>query len=69
MWKVLANSVEMLIYTAIFIILSLIAVKIVGATFTTDFEKKISDENNIALAVVVASLFIGLAIIVASIIG
>jgi uncharacterized membrane protein YjfL (UPF0719 family) len=69
MWKVLANSVEMLIYAAIFIILSLIAVKIVGATFTTDFEKKISDENNIALAMVVASLFIGLAIIVASIIG
>lgn len=69
MWKVLANSVEMLIYAAIFIILSLIAVKIVGATFTTDFEKKISDENNIALAMIVASLFIGLAIIVASIIG
>jgi len=69
MWKVLANSVEMLIYAAIFIILSLIAVKIVGATFTTDFEKKISDENNIALAVIVASLFIGLAIIIASIIG
>ena len=69
MWKVLANSVEMLIYAAIFILLSLIAVKIVGATFTTDFEKKISDENNIALAMVVASLFIGLAIIVASIIG
>lgn len=69
MWKVLANSVEMLIYAAIFIILSLVAVKIVGATFTTDFEKKISDENNIALAMVVASLFIGLAIIVASIIG
>lgn len=69
MWKVLANSVEMLIYAAVFIILSLIAVKIVGATFTTDFEKKIADENNMALAVIVASLFIGLAIIVASIAG
>jgi hypothetical protein len=69
MWKVLANSVEMLIYAAVFIILSLVAVKIVGATFTTDFEKKIADENNMALAVIVASLFIGLAIIVASIAG
>lgn len=69
MWKVLANSVEMLIYAAVFIILSLIAVKIVGATFTTDFEKKISDENNMALAIIVASLFIGLAIIVSSIAG
>lgn len=69
MWKVLANSVEMLIYAAVFIILSLIAVKIVGATFTTDFEKKIAEENNIALAIIIASLFIGLAIIVASIAG
>ncbi len=69
MWKVLANSVEMLIYAAVFIILSLIAVKIVGATFTTDFEKKIADESNMALAIIVASLFIGLAIIVASIAG
>jgi hypothetical protein len=69
MWKVLANSVEILIYAAVFIILSLVAVKIVGATFTTDFEKKIADENNMALAIIVASLFIGLAIIVASIAG
>jgi uncharacterized membrane protein YjfL (UPF0719 family) len=69
MWKVLANSVEMLIYAAVFIILSLVAVKIVGATFTTDFEKKIADDNNVALAIIVASLFIGLAIIVASIAG
>ncbi len=69
MWKVLANSVEMVIYAAVFIILSLIAVKIIGATFTTDFEKKISDDNNTALAIIVASLFIGLAIIVASIAG
>jgi hypothetical protein len=69
MWKVLANSVEMLIYAAVFIILSLVAVKIVGATFTTDFEKKIADDNNMALAIIVASLFIGLAIIVASIAG
>ncbi|MBP1747745.1 MAG: hypothetical protein H6Q52_284 [Deltaproteobacteria bacterium] len=69
MWKVLANSVEMLIYAAVFIILSLVAVKIVGATFTTDFEKKIADENNTALAIIIASLFIGLAIIVASIVG
>lgn len=69
MWKVLANSVEMLIYAAVFIILSLVAVKIIGATFTTDFEKKIADENNTALAIIVASLFIGLAIIVASITG
>jgi uncharacterized membrane protein YjfL (UPF0719 family) len=68
MWKVLANAVEMLIYAAVYIILALVAVKVVGATFTTDFEKKISDENNFALALIVASLFTGLAILLASII-
>lgn len=69
MWKVLANAVEILIYTAVYIILALIAVKVVGATFTTDFEKKISEENNTALALICMSLFIGLAIIIASIAG
>ncbi|MDD3844905.1 MAG: DUF350 domain-containing protein [Syntrophorhabdaceae bacterium] len=68
MWKVLANAVEMLIYAAVYIILALVAVKVIGATFTTDFEKKISDENNFALALVCASVFTGLAILLASIV-
>lgn len=68
MLKVLANAIEMLIYAAIYIIFALVAVKIVGATFTTEFEKKISDENNIALSLVCASLFMGLAILLASIV-
>ena len=68
MWKVLANVVEMLIYAAVYIILGLVAVKVVGATFTNDFEKKISEENNIALAIVCAALLTGLAIILAAVI-
>jgi uncharacterized membrane protein YjfL (UPF0719 family) len=68
MWKVLATAVEMLIYAAVYIILALVAVKIVGATFTADFEKKISDENNTGLALICASLFISLAILLASIV-
>ncbi|OPY04002.1 MAG: hypothetical protein A4E61_00907 [Syntrophorhabdus sp. PtaB.Bin184] len=68
MWKVLANAVEMLIYAAVYIILALIAVKVIGATFTTDFEKKISEENNFALALICASLFTGLAILLSAIV-
>jgi uncharacterized membrane protein YjfL (UPF0719 family) len=68
MLKVLANAVEMLIYAAVYIILALVAVKVIGATFTTDFEKKISDENNFALALICASLFVGLAILLSSIV-
>jgi uncharacterized membrane protein YjfL (UPF0719 family) len=68
MWKVLANAVEMLIYAAVYIILALVAVKVIGATFTTDFEKKISEENNVALALICASLFAGLAILLSAIV-
>jgi len=68
MWKVLANTVEMLIYAAVYIILALVAVKVIGATFTTDFEKKISEENNFALALICASLFTCLAILLSAIV-
>lgn len=67
MWKVLVTAIEMLIYASIYIIFALVAVKIVASTFATDFEKKISDENNVALAIICASLFLGIAILLASI--
>jgi len=67
MWKVLVTAIEMLIYASIYIIFALVAVKIVTSTFATDFEKKISDENNVALAIICASLFLGIAILLASI--
>jgi hypothetical protein len=52
----------------VYIILALVAVKVIGATFTTDFEKKISEENNFALALICASLFTGLAILLSAIV-
>jgi uncharacterized membrane protein YjfL (UPF0719 family) len=68
MWKVLSNVIEMFVYSAIFIIIALVSLKVFGATLTSEFEKKISDEGNLALSVICAGLLIGLSLLLASII-
>lgn len=68
MMKVLGNVIEMFVYTAVYMIIVLVSIKIIGAIFTADFEKKISEENNIALSVICACMFIGLALVVAAVV-
>lgn len=68
MWKLLSSVIEMFVYSAIYIIIAMVSVKIVGATFTSEFEKKISDDGNLPLAVICAGLLIGLSLLLASII-
>lgn len=68
MWKILSNIIEIFIYSAVYVIIVMISLKIIGSTFSTDFEKKIV-EGNMGLALIGASLFIGFAILFASIIG
>ncbi len=68
MMKVLGNVIEMFVYAAVYMIIVLVSVKIIGAIFTTDFEKKISEENNIALSIICAFMFAGLAIVVAAVV-
>jgi uncharacterized membrane protein YjfL (UPF0719 family) len=67
MLKVLGNVIEMFVYSAVYVIIVLISLKIVGSTFTTDFEKKISEEGNTGLSIICACIFIGIAIIVAAV--
>jgi uncharacterized membrane protein YjfL (UPF0719 family) len=68
MWKVLSNIIEMFVYSAIFIIIALVSIKVFGATLTAEFEKKISEEGNIAISIICAGLLIGLSLLLASII-
>ena len=68
MWKLVGNVIEMFVYSAIYMIIVLVAVKIVGSVFSTDFERKISDEGNIALAIICGCIFIGTALLLASVI-
>jgi len=42
--------------------------KVFGATFTSEFEKKISEDGNMALSILCAGLLIGLSLLLASII-
>ena len=68
MTSVLGNIVEMLVYSAVYIIIVLVTLKIVGAVFASDFEKKIAEENNIALSVICACVLLGIAILVSSVV-
>ncbi|MCX5802424.1 MAG: hypothetical protein NTU69_02625 [Proteobacteria bacterium] len=68
MWKMLGNIIEMFVYSSIYMVIVLVSLKIVGAIFSTDFEKKIADEGNIGLSIICACLFIGFAILLSSIV-
>jgi hypothetical protein len=68
MVKVLSNAVEMFVYSAIYIIIALVSLKVFGATLTSEFEKKISDDGNLPLSIISAGLLIGLSLLLASII-
>ncbi len=67
MWRMLANIVEMFVYASVYLIVVLVATKIVGASFSADFEKKISEEGNLGYCLICASICIGMAILLASV--
>jgi uncharacterized membrane protein YjfL (UPF0719 family) len=68
MWRVLSNVIEMFVYSALYIIIALVSLKIFGATFTSEFEKKISEDGNVPLSIICAGFLIGLSLLLASII-
>ena len=68
MWKMLGNIIEICVYSALYMVIILIALKITGATFSTDFEKKISEEGNTGLAIICGCLFISIAILLSTVV-
>jgi uncharacterized membrane protein YjfL (UPF0719 family) len=68
MWKMLNNVIEMFVYSAIYIVIALVSLKIFGAALTSEFEKKISDDSNVSLSVICAGLLIGLSLLLASVV-
>ena len=46
MWRILSNIVEIFVYATVYMIIVLISMKIVGATISSDFERKITEEGN-----------------------
>ena len=68
MWRMLGNIVEMFVYASVYLIVVLVATKIVGASFSGDFERKISEEGNLGHSLICAAICIGTAILFASVI-
>lgn len=68
MWRMVGNIVEMFVYASVYLIVVLVATKIVGASFSGDFEKKISEEGNLGHSLICAAICIGMAILLASVI-
>jgi hypothetical protein len=68
MWKALENIVSMFVYAAAYMLIVLVSIKIVGASLSPNFEKKIGEEGNIGLAIVFASVFVSLAILLSSVV-
>jgi Ca2+/Na+ antiporter len=69
MWVMLGKVLEMFVYSAVYMIIAMVSLKIMGASFFADFEKKIADENSLSVSLVCAATLIGLALILSSVIG
>ncbi len=63
----LGNIVEMFVYASVYLIVVLVATKIVGATFSGDFEKKMCEEGNFGYCLICAAICIGMAILLAAV--
>ncbi len=57
---------RVLIYAALGIFIAVIAYKLYDMTTPFDLSKELSEEKNLAVGVVVAGIFLGIAIIVAA---
>jgi hypothetical protein len=68
MWRVFSNAIEMFVYSAVYLVIVLVSLKIVGSIFATDFERKVAEQGNVALALVCAAVFIGFGILLSSVV-
>ena len=68
MLRVLENIIGMLVYSAVYLVIAIVSLKVIGAAISPSIEKKIVEENNVGLAIIVSCSFIGLAILLSSVI-
>lgn len=69
MWDMLGKVLEMFVYSAVYLIISIVSLKIMGTSFFADFEKKIADDNSLSVSLICAAVLIGLALLLSSVIG
>ena len=68
MWKIIEDVIGMFVYSAAYMVIVLVSLKIVGASVSPHFEKKIAEEGDIGLSIIFASIFIGIAILLSSVV-
>ncbi len=57
----------MFVYASVYMIIVIVGVKVVGASLSAEFEKRLS-QSDIGPSLICASLFIGIALILAAVI-
>jgi hypothetical protein len=67
MYRTLSNIIEMLVYTSVYLLISMMALKIVTTGLRGEHEKWVSEKEN-RLPLIAAALFIGIAIVVSAVI-
>jgi hypothetical protein len=67
MWHILGNIVEMFVYASVYMIIVIVGVKVVGASLSAEFEKRLS-QSDTGPSLICASLFIGVALLLAAVI-
>ncbi|HOJ43639.1 MAG TPA: hypothetical protein PLW88_07445 [Syntrophorhabdaceae bacterium] len=64
MWKIISNIIEIFIYSAVYLFIAIVAIKIFGASISADFEKRISMEGNLGLSIICGCFLIGISIVI-----
>ncbi len=59
----LGNLVEIFVYSSVYVLIVILGMKVIGASISADFEKRIIQEGAIGLSIIISSFFIGVAII------
>jgi hypothetical protein len=68
MWALLGNILEMFVYSAVYLIIAIVSLKIIGASFFADFDSKVAGDNSLGPSLICAAVFIGLALLLGSVI-
>jgi len=67
MWHVLATVVEMFVYASVYMIIAIVGLKILGASVSPEFEKRLS-QSDFGPSLICASLFIGITLVLVAVI-
>ena len=67
MGKILGNIVEMFIYASVYMVIAMVAMKIMAATLSPETEHR-NPDGNMGLSLILAAVLIGLAVVLSTVI-